>query len=286
MIRTLPPALVGVAAGWWVMGRIPASSFGPIIGGTVLVLAALQALRDWKPGLWQSVPHSRGFAWTMGFIAGVTTMVANAAGPVMGLYLLAVALPKDAFVGTAAWFFLLINLLKVPFSAQLGLITPATLAFNALIIPAIAAGLFLGRAAVARLPQKAFDTLVLAFAVIASLRAFLSGVPTSFNDVTLDFSGLSEFEAALYRALRAVPWGETVSYGDLARHIGEGNGAARGVGVAMGRNPWPLIVPCHRVLTSEGKLGGFSAPGGGRTKSALLAREGVHLDGGQLALFD
>jgi uncharacterized membrane protein YfcA len=170
VIRTLPPALVGVAAGWWVMGRIPASSFGPIIGGTVLILAALQALRDWKPGLWQSVPHSRGFAWTMGFIAGVTTMVANAAGPVMGLYLLAVALPKDAFVGTAAWFFLLINLLKVPFSAQLGLITPATLAFNALIIPAIAAGLFLGRAAVARLPQKAFDTLVLAFAVIASLR--------------------------------------------------------------------------------------------------------------------
>ena len=123
-------------------------------------------------------------------------------------------------------------------------------------------------------------------AVIASLRAFLSGAPTAFDDVVLDFSGLSDFEAALYRALRAVPWGETVSYGDLARHIGEGNGAARAVGVAMGRNPWPLIVPCHRVLTSEGKLGGFSAPGGGRTKSALLAREGVHLDGGQLALFD
>jgi methylated-DNA-[protein]-cysteine S-methyltransferase len=123
-------------------------------------------------------------------------------------------------------------------------------------------------------------------AVIAALRAFLSGAPTAFGDVALDFSGLSEFEAALYRALRAVGWGETVSYGDLARHIGEGNGAARAVGVAMGRNPWPLIVPCHRVLTSEGKLGGFSAPGGGRTKSALLAREGVHLDGGQLALFD
>lgn len=170
LMRTLPPALAGVAVGWWIMGRIPAGAFGPIIGGTVLVLAALQALRDWKPGLWQHLPHSRGFAWSMGFIAGITTMMANAAGPVMGLYLLAVALPKDAFVGTAAWFFLIINVLKIPFSLQLGLITPATLAFNALLVPAIAAGLLLGRAVVARLPQKAFDTLVLAFAVIASLR--------------------------------------------------------------------------------------------------------------------
>lgn len=168
--RTLPPALLGVVAGWWIMGRIPSQAFGPIIGGTVLVLSGLQALRDWRPGLWQAVPHTRSFAWSMGFAAGVTTMVANAAGPVMGLYLLAVALPKDAFVGTAAWFFLLINLLKVPFSAQLGLITPATLTFNLVLIPAIAAGLFLGRAVVARLPQKAFDTLVLGFAVLASLR--------------------------------------------------------------------------------------------------------------------
>lgn len=168
--RTLPPALFGVATGWALMGRLPAGRFGPLIGGIVLVLAALQALRDWRPGLWQRVPLSRGFAWSMGFVAGVTTMLANAAGPVMGLYLLAVALPKDAFVGTSAWFFLLINLLKVPFSAQLGLITPATLAFNALLVPVIFGGLFLGRAVVARLPQKGFDSLVLAFAVIAALR--------------------------------------------------------------------------------------------------------------------
>ncbi|MFN7163663.1 MAG: methylated-DNA--[protein]-cysteine S-methyltransferase [Hyphomonas sp.] len=123
-------------------------------------------------------------------------------------------------------------------------------------------------------------------AVIAALRAFLSGAPTAFDDVALDFSGLSDFEAALYGALQSVRWGETVSYGDLARRIGADTGAARAVGVAMGRNPWPLIVPCHRVLTSEGKLGGFSAPGGERTKADLLAREGVHLDGGQRALFD
>ncbi len=123
-------------------------------------------------------------------------------------------------------------------------------------------------------------------AVIAALRTFHTGAPTAFDDVALDFTRLSDFEAGLYRALRAVRWGETVSYGELARRTGADTSAARAVGLAMGRNPWPVIVPCHRVLTSEGKLGGFSAPGGRRTKSALLAREGVRLDGGQLALFE
>lgn len=123
-------------------------------------------------------------------------------------------------------------------------------------------------------------------ATITALRAFLAGEPIAFDDTILDMSGLSDFEAALYRALRGVGWGETLSYGDLARRIGADAGAARAVGVVMGRNPWPLIVPCHRVLTSDGKLGGFSAPGGAASKAALLAREGVHFDGGQLALFE
>jgi len=168
--KTLPPAVVGVACGWFIMSKLPASSFGPTIGAIVLTLAALQWLRDSHPQRFLAVPHTRGFAWTMGLIAGVTTMLANAAGPVMGLYLLAVALPKDAFVGTSAWFFLLINLMKVPFSAQLGLITPATLAFNAILAPAIFAGLFLGRSLVARLSQRGFDKLVLAFAILAALK--------------------------------------------------------------------------------------------------------------------
>lgn len=170
VLRTLPPAMIGVVAGWALMRHLPDARFGPIIGGVVLALAALQALRDWRPDAWGRIPHSRAFAWTMGLLAGVTTMLANAAGPVMALYLLAVSLPKHEFVGTAAWFFLLINLFKVPFSAQLGLITTPTLAFNALLLPAIAAGLLLGRAVMNRLPQRAFDTIVLVFAVLAALR--------------------------------------------------------------------------------------------------------------------
>lgn len=122
-------------------------------------------------------------------------------------------------------------------------------------------------------------------ALIASLRAFLEGEPVNFGLVPLDMASLSVFEIAVYGALRGVGWGETVSYGELARRIGADAGSARAVGAAMGRNPWPLVVPCHRVLTSDGKPGGFSAPGGGRTKRMLLAREGVHFDDGQLGLF-
>jgi uncharacterized membrane protein YfcA len=170
VIRTLPPAVLGVVVGWWLMGRVPGARFGPVIGWIVLVLAVLQGVRDWRPNALRGVPHTKGFAWSMGFVAGVTTMLANAAGPVMALYLLAVSLPKDHFVGTAAWFFLLINLIKVPFSAQLGLITPGTLVFNAVLLPAIFTGLWFGKTLVARLPQRWFDTLILAFAIIAALR--------------------------------------------------------------------------------------------------------------------
>lgn len=168
--RTLPPALVGVVIGWWIMSRSRATNFNPVIGGIVLGLAVVQLVRNWRPDLLSHVPHTRGFAWTIGLLAGVVTMLANAAGPVMGLYLLAVALPKEVFVGTAAWFFLLINLFKVPFSAQLGLINGGSLVLNALLVPMVVAGLFIGKATIAKLPQRLFDTLIIAFALAAAAR--------------------------------------------------------------------------------------------------------------------
>ena len=86
----------------------------------------------------------------------------------------------------------------------------------------------------------------------------------------LDFSRLPAFDAAVYEALRRVPAGETVTYGELAERVGR-PGAARAVGRAMGDNPWPILVPCHRVVGADGKAGGFSAPGGTR-------HQGAHLD--------
>ncbi len=111
---------------------------------------------------------------------------------------------------------------------------------------------------------------------VTAVKAHLLGKEASLEDVRLDDSFVTGFNASVYRALRRVPRGATVTYGDLARQAGK-PGAARAVGVAMGRNPWPVIVPCHRVLASGGKLGGFSAPGGTVTKERLLALEGVEV---------
>lgn len=168
--RMLPPALTGVVIGWLLMQRISDSAFKPIVGVIIFSLTALQVFRLSRPQLFSRVPHAAWFAWSMGLLAGITTMMANAAGPVMALYFLAVALPKLVFVGTSAWFFLLLNVLKVPFSVNLGLIHPGTLMLNAILAPVIVLGLIAGRWMVTRIPQRAFDALLLAFAAVAALR--------------------------------------------------------------------------------------------------------------------
>ena len=168
--RMLPPAITGVFAGWLLMHRLSEAAYKPLIGGIILTLTAIQLLRLARPALFDRVPHSTWFAWTMGLLAGSTTMLINGAGPVMALYFLAVALPKFELVGTGAWYFLIMNCLKVPFSASLGLIHADSLRFNALLVPAVAAGLFAGRWLVHRIPQRLFDTLLLLFAAVAALR--------------------------------------------------------------------------------------------------------------------
>ena len=168
--RLLPPALTGVIIGWSLMQRISDTTFKPLVGTIILLLTVLQLVRLCRPDLYEKVPHQLWFAWLIGLLAGVTTMLANAAGPIMALFFIAVSLPKFELVGTSAWFFLIINCLKVPFSVQLGLIHPSTLTFNAILIPAIAAGLFTGRWCVTRISQRLFDALLLLFVAIAALR--------------------------------------------------------------------------------------------------------------------
>jgi methylated-DNA-[protein]-cysteine S-methyltransferase len=113
-------------------------------------------------------------------------------------------------------------------------------------------------------------------AVITEVQRYLDGTQVDFASVALDLPDAVPFHRRVYDAARAVGWGETASYGDLAREIGA-PGEAREVGQALARNPIPLIIPCHRILTSDGKLGGFSAPGGAATKERLLALEGVRV---------
>lgn len=168
--KMLPPAIVGIVIGFGLMSVIPGRHFAPLIGWIVLTMTILQAIRSIWPQVYGRAPHTRAFAWFMGIWGGITTMLANAAGPVMALYFLAVNLPKYAFVGTAAWFFLIVNTLKIPFSTQLGLIRPSTLLFDLVLIPAVAGGILLGRKLIAIVPQKLFERLLIGFAGVAALR--------------------------------------------------------------------------------------------------------------------
>ncbi|RBM13190.1 hypothetical protein DEH69_19365 [Streptomyces sp. PT12] len=108
-------------------------------------------------------------AFGYGLLAGFTTMVANAGGSVMALYLLAAGFPMLRFLGTGAWFFLIVNVFKVPFSAGLGLITVDSLSLNAMLLPALAVGALVGRASVNHLNQKRFERLVLGFTAASAL---------------------------------------------------------------------------------------------------------------------
>jgi methylated-DNA-[protein]-cysteine S-methyltransferase len=112
--------------------------------------------------------------------------------------------------------------------------------------------------------------------VIRALQCYLAGERVDFSATRLDLTGVGTFHCGIYDAARRVRWGETTTYGELARRAGSPD-AARAVGQAMGRNPVPIIIPCHRVLASGGKPGGFSAHGGVNTKQRLLALEGVGL---------
>lgn len=107
---------------------------------------------------------------------------------------------------------------------------------------------------------------------------YFSGRPTSF-DVRIDLTGVSPFRKTVLEVCRKVPYGKTASYADLARAAGN-PAAMRAAGSAMANNPIPLVIPCHRVLRSNGSIGGFSSPHGVAQKIRLLELEGVRLDVG------
>jgi len=113
--------------------------------------------------------------------------------------------------------------------------------------------------------------------VVHRVQEHLAGKLQDFADVPIAWSQVSEFQRAVYRHTLAIKPGYKKSYGEIARLMALGNEAARAVGVALGSNPWPLLVPCHRVVSANDKMTGFSGPGGIRTKTRLLALEGAEL---------
>ena len=174
VLRMLPPAAIGIVCGWLFMPHIPTKDFGPLIGWITLALVALVLIQKFAPRLMNLAVEHPGIAWPFGWLAGSTTMIANAAGPVMTIYLLACRLPKFEFVGTAAWFFFAINLLKVPFSASLGLINSASLTLNLWLAPAVVAGIFAGRWLLGKINQAIFEWLMIIFSLLGALRLILA----------------------------------------------------------------------------------------------------------------
>lgn len=173
VIKLLPPAVVGIVCGWWLIPRIPAGEFGPLIGWLTLALIVLVMLQKFTPMVRVAAEHP-GLAAPFGWLAGVTTMLANAAGPVMAIYLLARRLPKMEFVGTAAWFFFVVNVVKVPFSAHRGLINISSLSLNLWLFPAVVAGIFIGRWLLGKTNQAVFEWLMIIFSVIGALRLIMA----------------------------------------------------------------------------------------------------------------
>ena len=112
--------------------------------------------------------------------------------------------------------------------------------------------------------QQAIDGIV----------ALLRGEKRDLREIVLDFDGVPVFNRRVYELARTIPPGATMTYGDVARRLAS-PGTARAVGQALGHNPWPIVVPCHRVLAADGRMGGFSAPGGVATKRRMLQIEGV-----------
>ena len=114
--------------------------------------------------------------------------------------------------------------------------------------------------------------------VVDDIAALLNGEPRDLDYAKIDTAALPDFHRRVYDVARTIPAGATLSYGEIAERLGD-RLLAREVGEALGQNPFPIIVPCHRVLAVGGKMGGFSARGGVRTKLRLLSIEGAEPGG-------
>jgi hypothetical protein len=180
LIRLFPAAAIGVVVGWWALGRMSDTQVARLIGVLLIVLVVLQTIKMWADSrkMWADSRREKEadhkvhplLAPAMGVVGGFATMVANAAGPIMVLYLLAAGLPKMEFIGTGAWYFLVMNAFKVPFSVRLGLINPHSLPIDALLAPAVIVGAIFGRWVLHHIDQRLFERAALVLTLVAAVK--------------------------------------------------------------------------------------------------------------------
>ena len=173
IVPMVPPAIAGVVVGWLLLDAFDNAAARIVIGWIILALLGFNMVLNAKRKDLIALTEHKGFSWGMGFTAGVVTMLANAAGPVMTVYLLAQHLEKKEHLGVFTRFFLFINLFKVPFSADLGIINAKSLMTNLTLLPGVVLGVFLGWQILKRLPQRPFELVLFwmtAFAAVWLIR--------------------------------------------------------------------------------------------------------------------
>lgn len=174
-IRALLPATFpGLIAGWWFLNAVPAKVFGHVLGWMILVMMALVVWQRLDRRVLAAVMSHPALASFSGFLAGLSTMMANAGGPAMTFHLLARRFDKMSYVGTCAWFFFITNMIKVPFSLSLGLISRSSLLLDLWLIPVIGVGFLLGKALLGKIPQGPFDLILLIMSLAAALKLVIS----------------------------------------------------------------------------------------------------------------
>jgi uncharacterized membrane protein YfcA len=177
--KLMPWMTVGIFIGYLAFGYLSDVGVRRFIGGIVLGMTAFQVLRVWaisrgKADFAEKVPHSLGFRSSLGLTGGFVSMVANAAGPIGQLYLISVGLPKLAFIGTAAWCFFMVNLIKFPLQVELGIIHFNSLQLSLVLIPVAMLGALVAPRIVHYIPQRIFSIAVWVVIFFTGLRLLLA----------------------------------------------------------------------------------------------------------------
>lgn len=174
LLRLLPWTFAGIALAVLLLRVISDAVLKPLLGVTVLALLALELAR--RRSGWLNAPHQRTFTAFAGTLTGLATTIGNVAGPIANIFLIGKGFAKKEFMGTVAWYFLVINTTKLPIFHHLHMITADTLRFNALMLPALVAGGVAGRALLHVISDRVFQTLVMALAAVAALKLLWDGI--------------------------------------------------------------------------------------------------------------
>lgn len=166
----LPPALIGGAAGVWILESFNNEQMKPVVGGVIMLMLLMQLLKKWQPEKIYALAMTKQFSVFAGLSGGLATVLANAAGPIQQLYLLSKRMDKMDLIGVGARFFLLVNLLKLPIYSGMDIVSVDTLFLNLCVLPCILIGVLVGRRLLSLVPQKLFENLIVVFALVAALR--------------------------------------------------------------------------------------------------------------------